>query len=298
MLDLTLTAIHNSDPLSVPEDGDDLDALVLQEVFQTLGNRAAMAVRALLAQLVWSQTLAVRPGGSLTSFTIDVGGILSLVVADSLGAYRVGTAGATTIGVSKVEGAPGTLGASARWWYVYAFLTPLGAVDYAISLTGPSEYGRTKNGDVTRAYLGCFPTDTTGAPVPLQKVGNRVLYRRSGVANVTALFASNGLRALSRSTEQTSFTAIDLSPAVPPHARVASLDLGAIGDAAPDTALLAVYTDTDTGAPGAQAYTIDHHEVHAHVDVMTSSAQVVKYKLTRGAAGAINGYVDVMGFLE
>lgn len=298
--DLSLNLIVPTAAISMPEDGDDLDAAVMEAVIQNLGDRSAATIAAIYSHIAWAETLAVAPGGSLTSFSIEVGAIHRLFGLTATDTIRVGAAGTTTIGVSKVEGTPGTLGASARWWYVYAWMNG-GSVDYAISLTGPDATGRVKSADASRVYLGCFPTDTTGAPIPLRKTGNRVLYRRSGVAVVLNPLASNGLRVLDRNAVQSSFTAIDLRPVVPPHSRAALLRLTAIGDAGPDNATLALYTGTDntTASPAAEAYTIDNHEVRLDVEVeIAQAAQSVTYKLTNGAAGAINGYVDALGFLE
>lgn len=298
---LSLIAKDDLSTITVPEDGDDLDAAVIEAVFQTLGNRSVMHRTALLGHITWTERMSVAPGGSLTSFTISIGGILRVVGNDSNGVRWASGAAATTIGVSKVEGAPGTLGASAQWWYVYAFLTTVGDVDYAISLTGPGAFGRTKDGDTTRVYLGCFPTDATGAPYPLTRIGSRVLYRRSGITGVTGLLAANGLRLLDRNAAQTSFTAIDLRPVVPPHSYMALLRLTTIGDSAPDTAELAVYTGTDntTASPAATAYTIDDHEVRLDVEVeIAQAAQSITYKLTHGGSGAINGYIDALGWVE
>jgi hypothetical protein len=298
---LSLTAIDDLSTITMPDDGDDLATADVEAIIQTLGNRAVMHRTALLGHIAWTERMSVAPGGSLTSFSIAIGGILRVVGDDSNGVRRATGAAATTITQTKIEGGGGTLGASARWWYVYAFLTIGGTVDYAISLTGPDAYGRTKDGDTTRVYLGCFPTDTTGAPYPLTRTGNRTLYRRSGVAAVTNLLASNGLRLINPSAAQTSFTAIDLRPVVPPHSRAALLRLTAIGDANPYTAELALYTGTDstTASAAASAYTIDHHEVRADVEVeIAQAAQSVTYKLTQSGAGSINGYVDALGFLE
>ena len=298
--DLSLNLIVPTAAISMPEDGDDLDAAVMEVVIQNLGDRSESVIAAIYSHIAWAETLAVAPGGSLTSFSIEVGAIHRLFGLTATGTIRVGAAGTTTIGVSKVEGTPGTLGASARWWYVYAWMNG-GTLDYAISLTGPDATGRVKSADASRVYLGCFPTDTAGSPYPLRKTGGRVLYRRSGLASGTALLASNGLRMLDRGSAQTSFTAIDLRPVVPPHSRAALLRLTAIGDAAPDTAELALYTGTDatTGAPAATAYTINNAEVRLDVEVeIAQAAQSVTYKLTNGAAGAINGRIDALGFLE
>lgn len=298
---LSLVAEDALTTISMPQDGDDLDAAAVETIIQLLGNKSVLHRTALLGHIAWTERMSVAPGGSLTSFSITIGGILRVVGDDSSGVRRATGAAETTITQTSIEGGGGTLGASARWWYVYAFLTTGGLVDYAISLTGPDAYGRTKDGDTTRIYLGCFPTDTTGAPYPLVKTGGRVLYRRSGLTSSTADLASNGLRLLDISAAQTSFTAIDLRPVVPPHSYAALLRLTAIGDANPYTADLSLYTGTDstTASAAASAYTIDHHEVRADVEVaIAQAAQSVTYKLTQSGAGLINGRVDALGFLE
>lgn len=218
---LTLTAIDDRTALTLPQDGDDLDAAVVEAYVQQLGDRSLAASTALVGSRLWSGLFGVRSGGSLTAFTLDVGAISALYLADSGGTYRVGDAVATTIGVSKVEGAPGTLGAVARWWYVYAFLTTLGVVDYAISLTGPSEDLRFKAGDATRAYLGCFRTTAAGTPLPGRKAAGRWVYRRSALA-------SNETRVLNASASAGPAD-LDLSALVPPHAVIASLALACVG---------------------------------------------------------------------
>ena len=297
---LSLAAEDALTTISMPEDGDDLDASVVETIVQLLGNKSVMHRTAFLGHIAWTERMSVAPGGSLTSFSIAIGGILRVVGDDSTGVRRAAGAAAATITQTAIEGGGGTLGASARWWYVYAWMNG-GTLDYAISLTGPDATGRVKSADASRVYLGCFPTDTAGSPYPLRKTGGRVLYRRSGLASGTALLASNGLRMLDRGSAQTSFTAIDLRPVVPPHSRAALLRLTAIGDAAPDTAELALYTGTDatTGAPAATAYTINNAEVRLDVEVeIAQAAQSVTYKLTNGAAGAINGRIDALGFLE
>lgn len=292
-------AYDTADAITAPEDGDDLDAAVIETDLQVLADRARYAHVALQNHIVWDGVFAVRPGGTLTSFTLDIGGIYLAALAAGTVSQVEQAVAATTITQTAIEGGGGTLGAQARWWYVYAFEGS--GLEYEISLTAPGVGRRTKLGSATRVYLGCFPTDPNGSPYPLRKTAGRVVYRRSGVTAVTNSPASNGLRVLDRNTPQTSFTAIDLRPVVPPHSRVALLRLTAIGDAAPDNATLALYTDTDntTASPAAEAYTIDNHEVRLDVEVeIAQAAQSVTYKLTRGAAGAINGYVDVLGFLE
>lgn len=297
-LSLTAAPVYTTTQVIAPEDGDDLDAADSATALQLLANRVAFARFAVEGLLLWSGDFSVAPGGSLTSFSVTVGAILALVAADSASTLRVGTNAATTIGVSKVEGTPGTLGAQARWWYVYGFVKTDGTVDYAISLTPPDPTRRFKGGDPTRVYLGCFPTDTTGAPYPLRAMRGRYLYQRSAVTSVLSLTGANGLRVLSRSAAQSSFTAVDLTPVVPPHARVAMLELTAIGDNAPDTATLTVYSDTDTASAGATADTLDNHPAVVRVEMITGANQQVRYKLAHLGSGGIDGYIDAVGFAE
>lgn len=301
--DLALDIIVPTAAISMPEDGDDLDAAVMEVIIQNLGDRSAATIAAVYSHIAWAETLAVAPGGSLTSFSVEVGAVHRLFGITATGTMRIGASGTATIGVSKVEGTPGTLGASARWWYVYAFLTTAGDVDYAISLTGPGAFGRTKDGDTTRVYLGCFPTDTTGAPFPVTRVGNRTLYRRSGVASVESPLGSNGLRAVDGATA-VGRTVLDLTSRVPPHSRVALLygqvlavasgssGVGALNlYTAADTTSIALVIETQAEGSGAKGVNGSHAEVEL------TSAQLCAYSVTQSSAAAV-GDLDVLGWLE
>lgn len=300
---LSLVAEDALTTFSVPDNGDDLDAPELEAIVQLLGNKSVLHRTAFLGHIAWTERMSVAPGGSLTSFSINVGGILRVVGDDSNGVRRTTGAAATTITQTKIEGGGGTLGASARWWYVYAFLTITGDVDYAISLTGPGAYGRTKDGDTTRVYLGCFPTDTTGAPMPVTRVGNRVVYRRGGIASVEAALGSNGLRAVDGATA-VARTVLDLSSRVPPHSRVALLygqvlavasgssGVGALNlYTAADTTSIALVIETQAEGSGAKGVNGSHAEVEL------TSAQLCAYSVTQSSAAAV-GDLDVMGWLE
>lgn len=285
--DLTLVPTYNTDPITVPQDGDDLDAAVLDAALQLLGDRTDFARSGLLDHLVWSTDFAVASGGSLTAFTISVGAILRLVAADSNGKYWVGNASATTIGVSKVEGAPGTLSATARYWYVYAFITTAGAIDYAISTTAPDSARRYKGGDVTRIYLGCFRTLASGAPLPVRAVGGRYLYQASALG-------SNELRVVNVATA-TGATTQSLATLVPPHARIAHLMLSVAGDV--NEAALSIFYVGDTAAASARCYAASGGASNqVHVDVPTDATQQVDYSLT--GTGSPGGAVHVFGFYE
>lgn len=284
--DLSLNLIVPTAAISMPEDGDDLDAAVMEVVIQNLGDRTAAIIAAIYSHIAWAETLAVAPGGSLTSFSIEVGAIHRLFGLTATGTIRVGASGTTTIGVSKVEGTPGTLGASARWWYVYAWMNG-GSVDYAISLTGPDATGRVKSADASRVYLGCFRTTAAGAPLPVRAVRGRYLYQASALG-------SNELRVVNASAA-TGATTQSLAALVPPHARMARLALAATGDGS--EAALNIFYPGDTAAKSATCYAAASSvDAEIHVDVATDASQQIDYSVT--GTGSPAATIRVFGFAE
>ena len=287
---LAITAVgrHTTAQLSAPEDGDDLDAAQIAADLQLLADRQELTRGTLASYLAWSGDFSVEPGGSLTSFTVTIGGIALLYRACPDGAYRGGTSAASPITQTAIEGGGGTLGAIARWWYVYVFLDNSGVMQAEISLTAPSGSRKYKLGDVTRAYLGCFRTTAAGAPIPGRKSNGRWVYRRSALA-------SNETRALTTTSALTAAD-LDLSALVPPHARVATLSLVATGGdgtvgvniyAAGDTSDIALRAVAEAGT--STSYVVG--------DVECSASQVVDRTVT--FAGTTGGAtVHVHGFLE
>ena len=283
----TLTEVAEfTETVTVPQDGDARTAASVVTGFQGVANRTRAMRNALIGQLVWNGDFGVDSGGSLTTFTVRVGDIGKLFVADSLGVYRVGSASATSFGVSKVEGTPGTLGAVARWWYVYAFLTTGGSVDYAISTTAPSTDRRFKGGDATRVYLGCFRTLASGAPLPLRKAAGRVLYQASALG-------SNELRAINVTTA-TAATTVSLSTLIPPHARLVTLRLALTADA--NAAVFSIFYPADTAAPTGRVDAPTGLSIGGQCDVPTESNQSIDYAVT--GTGTIAASAFVHGFYE
>lgn len=283
----TITEVAEfTETVTVPQDGDARTAASVVTGFQGVADRTRALRGATQGQFVWSGDFSVAAGGSLTSFSCRVGAIGKLFVADSLGVYRTGSAIESSVTQAKIEGGGGTLGAVARYWYVYAFLTTLGAVDYAISLTGPSSDKRFKSGDATRVYVGCFRTLSTGAPLPAHKVGGCYLYRASALG-------SNELRAINVSAA-TGATNQSLAALVPPHARMAKLTLAATGDS--NEAALSIYYPGDTAAASARLYAATGFSASAQVDVATDDSQTVDYAVT--GSGSPAATVHVAGFYE
>lgn len=276
-----------TDPVVAPADGDTRNAASVNVAFQALADRTRLLLDATIVRLVWSGDFSVADGGTLTSFSISVGAIGQLLAADSSADYHVANATAGTVTQAHILGGGGTLGAVAQWWYVYAYVTTLGAVSYEVTTTAPESSRRCKLADATRAYLGCFRTLASGAPLPAQKANGRYLYRASALG-------SNELRVVNVSTA-TGATAQSLATLVPPHGRIARLLLSVSGDV--NQAALSIFYPGDTAAESASCYAASGGASNQiHVDVPTDASQVVDYSLT--GTGSPSGVVRVLGFYE
>jgi hypothetical protein len=303
----TLTAVsqyNNTDP-TIPEPGElggmQTGPAPMKPVLQKIVDRILFARDAVVATLGWSGDFSVDPGGSASTFAVNVGAIGSVVLATSTG-YVVRAATAATIGASKIAGG-GNLGADS-WYYVYAYESS-GSVDYEIATTAPSAARRTKTGDPTRRYLGCFRTDSTGAPFPLRAVHGRYLYRRSAISSVASALASDGLRALN-DTGTHAAASLDLSSRLPPHARVALLngEIVATSSGTSGVASLNLFAANDTTAVGhgitanASAVSGDTSRNSSLADVETTSAQAIRYSVTNTGSVLVAYTLDVMGWCE
>lgn len=290
MLDLTLTAIHNSDPLSVPQDGDDLDALVVQDVFQTLGNRAEMGLAGLLAQLAWTGTLAVS--GTAAAPVVVVGAIESCVLQDANNAWRAyATTGESTLGAANVEGG-GSLTAD-TWYYVYAWSDSAAptAIKFQISTTPPTTAllptvpRLWKRGeDANYRYLGAFYAGTSGDPRPVRCARGQYTYRASALA-FPSLFTDVVAAAWGDKS---------LVTVLPPHARMALIRCEVQSLDVADNAELDLRTKGDTAASiaikagFAGSAVADEGDINTViVEIETDSAQAIQRQVT-GTAPSVS----------
>jgi len=271
--------------ITAPEDGDDLDASVIEIDLQVLADRARFAQYVLRAHIVWDGAFGVRSGGTLTSFTVDVGAIdlAALVNGTVSSAYN---ASATTVTAASIEGGGVTLGAVARWWYVYAYASA--GIGYQVSQTAPAAGRRYKTGATTHVYLGCFRTTAAGSPLPGRQSNGRWVYRRSALAGnetrVLNVSASGGPADL------------DLSALVPPHARLATLALACVGGDGGFS--LSIYADGDTSDVALfHRAEIGLTSPSITGDVECTASQVVDYQTVRsGTTGGATAHVH--GFYE
>ena len=288
---ITPTAEHDGATLTRAVAGErtmmDGGSAPLATILQKLTNRAEFAKEAVRStRPSWSEQLSIAPGGSSATFNLSVGAISRAVLYDG-SKYVALSANATTIGSGAIEGG-GVLSAN-TWYYLYIFHNA-GSVSYEISTTAPAANGVTKNGDATRIYLGCFPTLSTGAPVPFRKVGGRVVYRHSGsaVADTRVLNAGNA----------TTNTAVDISALVPPHTRLATVRCELVNTAA---AINYGFLRTN-GDSGADEISITLPNVSAAgataiFDIETDSSRQIAYRVT-SVTGAPTLTVFVAGFYE
>jgi hypothetical protein len=252
--------------------------------------------------LDWSGDLCVDPLGTASAFLVRLGAISHVSLRDAAGTHlHVRAYGGGAVGPAGIEGGGGTLGALARWWCVYAFLNGAGVLDFELSLTPPNGSRRLKSTDPTRRYLGCFPTDATGAPLPVDGTHGRYLYR-SSACNGADYVVGSAAGASARPAPGV-WTPVSLAGAVPPWARKVRLwcfvrraaadaggvflDLRTPGDAGLRTAALATYSAT--------ADTLGIAEVS-----MVAPAHTIEYALSAAvtAADPYGARIAVTGWEE
>lgn len=270
----------------VPASGEPRTALSVRTPFQALLDRVGGIIDGPLFTFLDSpRELNVQTGGSRTSFAIDVGPIASVVLRDSGGGSYVHSYAGGTGTVTQAHVGGNDLGAAAKAWYVYAYRNA-GNLAWEVSDVAPNGARTLKSTDNTRRYYGTFITDSAGAPIPMRAVGGVYTFRLSAAGTaVRALNATPG-----GTPAATAFTNVDLSPLLPPHARLARL--------------YAVVTSADTTnwgdaqfrTDGETGYRVDVHCPPAGAsqdaaaalafDLETSSARVIEYRRENAASYA------------
>lgn len=279
---------------TLPDRGQDgeviyMDAGVSPQwpLWSRLYDRTAHHEAALAAHLSWNGDFAVDAGGSNSSFTVRIGGITAVNLYGASASKVLAYAGGT-IGAAQIEGG-GNL-ANSTWYYVYA-RNNSGTIAFEISTTAPDGPRAIKSGDATRRYLGCFPTLSTGAPVPLRASRGRYVYRVSGCA-VADLKVLDGL-------SDTAYTAVACARLIPPHARLGSFRAQLVSTTG--SAMNYGYFQTN-GDSGADAIELHVEGVNASsdnllFDMETDSSRQLQYKVTN-LTSAPDAFLYVQGFFE
>lgn len=291
---ITPVAQYDAAAITLPDDGDANTIESLDPAFQKLADRDELALSGIASRLAWSEELSVDPGGSASSFAVNIGAIQTIVLARNDGSYRPYFAGATTIGAAKIEGGGNLAGST--WYYLYARELG-GSVDYQISTTAPRVsriYKNSVDGNQFR-YLGCFVTNPSGAPLPFRANRGRYVYRLSAITTAD-------IRALNTSTTIGAATDVILARGgtagqelIPPHARVARVQVGATG--AGGNALVLLYTKADTTGLTFRHHVGDGLTTYAEMDIETDSSRTVQYTFAL-SGGTGNAYIFVAGFYE
>ncbi len=273
-----------------PQDGEviymDAGAAPQWPLWQRPFNRTAHHEAALAAHLSWNGDFAVDPGGSNSSFTVRIGGITAVNLYGASASKVLAYAGGT-IGASKILGG-GNL-TNSTWYYVYAW-NNAGTLDFEISTTAPDGPRATKSGDATRRYLGCFPTTSAGAPIPLRASRGRYVYRHSGSAAADTRVLTGG--------SATSNTAVECAALVPPHSRLAKIRAQLTSTAA---AFNYAYLRTE-GDSGADEHMIPLPNINVAdavyvADIETDADQDIAYRVSNNS-GAPTLTLWVAGFYE
>lgn len=291
----TLTPAPNLNaPVVVPNPLEPRVALSVRPGYQALLDQIGALGAALTSHLDWTDELIVRPGGTSTSFTIDVGAIAAVLLRDGTGARFVHSYVGGTIGASHVAG--GDLGATARFWYVYAYRDNGGALAFEIDVTSPNGARTHKAFSATHVYLGCFATDTTGAPLPMRAHRGRYTYRYSALGTT--------IRVLGTATPATAFAAVALAPFVPPYARLAHLRVSASSASTSALGQVHVRTPGDTSGyfdlnVGVSDGTNDAF-ASMHVEIETNATREIEYRRNNAAgyAALSNVSITVLGWQE
>jgi len=218
---ITPVAKHTGANITRPVDGEragmDSGPAPLATLLQELANRAQYARGASWGNLIGADVFAVDTGGTSTVFTVRVSAFEAMVAQDTSGVFwpRYTTAD-TTFALADVESTPAAL-SNSTWYYCYVGVNTDGTFRKQISTTAPIASGKWKTGAVDQwRYVGCFVTNSSGAPLPVRAVRGRYTYQFSAIS------VSGAHRVLDAGTD-TSATEVACAAAVPPHVRLARL---------------------------------------------------------------------------
>lgn len=287
--DITETPQYNAGPIELPDNGEIDGIESIEPAFQELMDRGALALSGISGLMRGADEFAVEPGGTSSNFDITVGGIQSLVLPNEGGsAYNAFfyVTGSPTITEANIAG--GVLANSTRY-YVYAF-NNAGTLAFEIVTDAPraSRVHKTGSGagPVARRYLGTFYTSSAGAPIPCRAVRGVYTFRRSALG-LNVLRAYNG--------SDTSWTSVDLSGFIPPHARVARVELVAGSGGTIGSAQLRTTGDTAGGFYAANVLGTIGDTDRMAFEVETDASRTVQCQVSHSS---ISAELFVHGFSE
>lgn len=217
----TLTEVpkfENNDTV-IPASGEPRTVASILAAFQRLADRTKYARGATWGNMIGGDVFSVDTGGTSTVFTARVNAFEAMVARDTNNVFwpRFTTAD-TTFTVADIEGTPGAL-ANSSWYYAYLGVNTDGSLRKQLSTTGPgaSRIWKSTAADQLR-YVGCFPTTSSGAPLPLRRERGRVRYDHDSIQ-------PSGITRVVNTTSTGVWATVNCAAVVPPHARHAFLYL-------------------------------------------------------------------------
>ncbi len=186
----------------------------------------------------------------------------------------------------KISEGGGNL-ANSTWYYVYVW-DNAGTVDYQISTTAPrasQQYKNSVDGNVYR-YLGCFRTNSSGAPIPMRARRGRYVYRLSATTDPVVY---------NDATARGSAYDVSLAALVPPHARLARVQAIVVSSGA--ATYMNVFTKADVTDITWRQQAPDGTTTYGEFDIETDSSQAVQITYNVGG-GSGNAKLRVTGFAE
>lgn len=291
---ITPVSQHNGATLTRAVAGErvmmDGGAAPIATLLQSFADRCEFAKDGVaFSRPAWSESLYVASGGTNASFTVGIGAISHVQTYRSgTTTYKTFAYAGGTIGASKIQGG-GNL-ANSTWYYVYCY-DNAGSLDFEISTVAPNANLCMKGADSTRIYLGCFPTLSTGAPIPLRMKRGRYLYNFSGSAAADTLALNAGTATVD--------TAVDLAAWVPLHSQVATIRayLVSTTGAAWNTAIIRTEGESGADEIGMFVPAVVGASATVITDIITDADQDIAYAVTNFAS-APGLSISVHGFYE
>ncbi len=283
--------------ITFPDNGDDLEAPDVEAVIQILANRGKHLLDATAGLAVWGWKLRVAPGGAASGNTgVFVPMIEALNLLSGTSRYAERLSGETQLTTADHFGG-GTL-PNSSWLYIYAKVSA-SALALEISADAPEAGLVWKSGaGGTHRYLGCFRTDSFGVPIPMQMA--RGTYRYD-LSEVTA----SVLQALNiTSAVPTSFSNVDCSALIPPHATLGHFRIEMVNADATNWGRTELRKDGATtdvlqvDCPPAGASHSAYHRECFDLQV-SASTRVIEYRaVTSSSRADCDISIQVLGFSE
>lgn len=243
----------------------------LAALLQKLADRAEFAKDAAYAALQWSGRVDIDGVANTGAVGVTIGMIENVVVKDG-SVWKRFTKAETALNIGA------QVLSSNTHYNVFAYVSA-GALAYEVTTTVPNSSGIWKTGAAdTHRLIFSFVTGAGGVPISCTIRNGRCLYRVSDMAD-TALRVLGALATGSA----TSYTAVDCSALVPPHARIAlvRMELTPLaGVAAPGFGYLQTNGDAGSGAHLVSAPATVGHTCYGDAEIRTDTSQNLQYKVS------------------